>query len=85
MGEDEWICPEHGAMCSPKICEAYARVETEERWEMEHEKRAKAKRERQERREQARRYGESGSDIDSDDSGTEADTPRDQGLISAAV
>lgn len=29
---DEWICLQHGPMCSPGICTARARVDRDERW-----------------------------------------------------
>jgi hypothetical protein len=31
-GEEVWICSEHGPTCTPGICEACERVESEGRW-----------------------------------------------------
>jgi hypothetical protein len=54
---DEWICPQHGPMCSPGICTVRAGVERDERWQKEREERAENKRkwmEWKERKEQDR-------------------------------
>jgi hypothetical protein len=51
---EEWQCPDHGPMCSPKICKERARVERERRWLKEHEERMEKKRLRDEKREKNR-------------------------------
>ena len=55
---EEWICPKHGPMCSPGICEARERVDRDERWQKEHEERVKNKREWMEKKERKARMRE---------------------------
>jgi len=77
-GGEEWICPEHGPICIPRICKAVGQVEHDERRKKEQEERDEKKkkwREKMERR--AQRKAQQAADMVEGD-----DISRDQGVIS---
>jgi hypothetical protein len=76
IGEEEWICSEHGPTCTPSICEARGRVERDEHRKKEQEARQEARRKGRERERRAQgATGAAGGD----------DAPDTQGVILIAA
>ncbi|KAI9507743.1 hypothetical protein F5148DRAFT_1284822 [Russula earlei] len=51
-GGEDWICPIHGSLCNPGICEKRGRLEMKRRLDQERQKRLEDKMKRQEKSEQ---------------------------------
>jgi hypothetical protein len=79
-GDEEWICPVHGPTCTPKICKALGRVESDERRKKEQEGRDEKRKIRREKNERkAQRKAQKAADV------VEGDVSRDQGVIPVAA
>jgi hypothetical protein len=80
-GDEEWICPVHGPTCTPKICKALGRVESDERRKKEQEERdEKRKIWREKKESKAQRKAQKAADVVEVD-----DVSRDQGVILVAA
>jgi len=74
-GGEEWICPDHGPICIPRICKAVGRVEHDERWKKGQEERDEKKKKWKEKMERrAQRKAQQAADVAEGD-----DVSRDQG------
>ena len=84
----KWVCPEHGPLCKPGICQEHARVERKKRLAEEQEKRKKEKLEREAKRAKAlekkeKKMAEARAEgsRSGGSSGSDSDTSRGEGTV----
>jgi len=76
-GDEEWICPDHGPICIPRICKVLGQVERDERRKEEQDERQEKRKKWQEKMERrAQRKAQKAADVVEGD-----DVSRDQGMI----